>query len=55
MKFDDGVVEEYKFLQLVNKQAKTATLSKEEIDSHIQVLCNEGKVMKREGTIYMID
>ena len=55
MKFDDGVVEETKFWELVNKYTNTTTFSKEEIDSHIKVLCDEGKVMKSEGTIYMID
>jgi len=54
MKFDEGLVEELEFRELVNQRA-TQKFSADEIDIHVQKLCDDGKVMKSDGTIYIID
>ena len=56
MKSDDGTIAETEFLAAINEQSKDAMpFSKEELDSHVRVLCDEGKAMKCDGTIYVID
>lgn len=60
LRIDDGVIEEIEFEKLVNAQAEasadiTKSYSKQELDSHLETLSGQGKVMKSEGTIYIID
>ena len=58
MKFeDDGAIDETRFLSLVNEVSpKDANpFSKDEVDRHIEILGEQGKVMKSDGIIYMID
>jgi hypothetical protein len=54
MKIDDGTIEETEFRKLVNQQA-SKSFSVDEVDAHVEKLCEEGKVMKSDGTIYIID
>jgi hypothetical protein len=59
-RIDDGTIEETEFEKLVNAQAETSAsttkpYSKEEVEAHLETLSGQGKVMKSEGTIYIID
>lgn len=57
-KIDDGTIEETEFRKLVvNQQQDPSKLpfSAEEVDSHVEKLCQEGKVMKSDGALYLID
>jgi hypothetical protein len=57
MKIDDGTIEETEFRKLVNEQTTSSKqpFSKDEVDAHIEALCEEGKMMKSDGTLYIID
>jgi hypothetical protein len=54
LKIDDGTIEETEFRKLVNQQA-SKSFSVDEVDAHVEKLCEEGKIMKSDGTIYIID
>lgn len=54
-KIDDGTINEAEFRTLVNKQAATKPFSVDEVNTHIEALCEEGKVMKSDGNLYIID
>jgi hypothetical protein len=53
-KVDDEEVSEEMFRQLFN-ELTSDPFPKEELDEHIQSLCNEGKLMKSDGMLYKID
>jgi hypothetical protein len=53
-KVDDEEVSEEMFRQLFN-ELTSDSFAKEELDEHIQSLCNEGKLMKSDGMLYKID
>jgi hypothetical protein len=60
LRIDDGTIDETEFEKLVNAQAETSAsttkpYSKEEVEAHLETLSGQGKVMKSEGTIYIID
>jgi hypothetical protein len=57
MKAEDGTIEESHFRQLVNERstAGTCTFSDDEINTHLDKLCDDGKVMRSSGTLYIID
>jgi hypothetical protein len=57
MKIDDGTIEETEFRKLVNEQTTNSKqpFSIDEVDAHIEALCEEGKMMKSDGTLYIID
>jgi hypothetical protein len=54
-KIDDGTINEAEFRTLVNQQAATKPFSVDEVNTHIEALCEEGKVMKSDGNLYIID
>jgi hypothetical protein len=54
MKVDDEEVREDIFLKLFNELTSNS-FGNDEINGHIQSLCNEGKLMKSDGIIYKID
>lgn len=58
MKFDDdGAIEENRFMELVNEASpkEMEPFSKDEINRHLEALSEQGKVMKSDGVIYIID
>ena len=58
MKFDDdSAIEENRFMELVNEASpkEMEPFSKDEINRHLETLSEQGKVMKSDGVIYIID
>ncbi len=55
-KFDeeDGMMEETQFLASVIDHAEKP-FTEAEIKSHLEYLCKEGKLMKSDGMLYIID
>lgn len=53
LRMDDGTIEEEDFLKQVNAEAIRA-YDKNEIDTFIDKLSEQGKVMKSDGNIYII-
>ena len=51
---EDGTMEEAAFRSLVEKKAKSP-FSVKEVDDHLEFLYEEGKLMKSDGILYIID
>jgi hypothetical protein len=51
---DEGALSEDQFHDLFHETAPQS-FSKEEIAKHLESLCNEGKVMRSDGMIFLID
>jgi len=54
MRVDDEEVSEDKFLKLFNELTSNS-FAEQELEWHIQSLCDEGKLMKSDGMLYKID
>jgi len=52
-KFDENTIPEDHFHSLVAKTSKS--FDTDEINQHLDKLCNEGKLMKSDGVLYFID
>ena len=54
---DDGTIEEEKFLAMVNELSpkEMRPFSEDEVDCHIKTLIDQGKIMKSDGIIYMVE
>jgi hypothetical protein len=54
---DDGAIEEEKFLAMVNELSpkEIRPFSEDEIQCHIKALSDQGKIMKSDGIIYMVE
>jgi len=55
MKAEEGTIEESLFRKLVNERSTTGAFSDGEINTHLEKLCDDGKVMRSSGTLYIID
>ena len=51
---DDGMMDESKFIASVTNRAEKA-FAKAEIDTHLEYLYQEGRLMKSDGVLYIID
>lgn len=51
---DEGAVSENQFRDLF-KEASKQSFSSEEVEKHLESLCNEGKIMRSDGMIFLID
>lgn len=51
---DDGAIDEDTFRTMVTQKAKEP-FTPHEIDTHLDALCEQGKVMKSDGVLYIID
>eukprot|EP00980_Cylindrotheca_fusiformis_P017857 scaffold5653_cov147-Cylindrotheca_fusiformis.AAC.19 len=58
-RMDDGEIEEAEFERLFNahcnKSDNTKPYPKEELNAHLETLSGQGKLMRTEGTIYIIE
>jgi hypothetical protein len=54
---DDGAIEEKKFLAMVNEFSpkEIRPFSEDEVECHIKTLSDQGKIMKSDGIIYMVE
>ena len=51
---DDGMMEESEFIANMANRAEKA-FTKAEIDAHLEHLYQEGRLMKSDGVLYIID
>ena len=54
MKADEDEISETRFRQLFQQLSSKSPFSSEEVDANIEQLCNEGKLMKSDGTLFKI-
>ena len=54
MKVDEEEISETRFRQLFQQLSSKSPFSPEEVDANIEQLCNEGKLMKSDGTLFKI-
>jgi hypothetical protein len=55
MKTEEGTIEESQLRKLVNERSTTGSFSDDEINTHLEKLCDDGKVMRSSGTLYIIE
>jgi hypothetical protein len=54
MQVDEEEISETRFRQLFQELSSKSPFSPEELDANIEQLCNEGKLMKSDGTLFKI-
>lgn len=54
MKVDEEEIPEARFRQLFRQLTSKSPFTPEELDANIEQLCNEGKLMKSDGTLFKI-
>jgi hypothetical protein len=51
---EDGQISEDQFKQRFQSMTDKSPFDIDELDGHITSLCNEGKIMKSDGVLYLI-